>query len=314
MTSARPIFIVGLQGSGTTLLGRLVQDSGLAHNPFRGEGKKFWGNHPPSKPEGHPAGTLYWRHGGQAGHELGSEDALDDVVEVLHDRLAKLLWDGGPAGGRPLVVNHNPYNMVRLPWLRAVFPEAVIVGVARRPLPNVYSIGKRFVPHPGRGRGPDEDGWWGVKPRGWRALLDDDKMVQVARQWTATNHRMLDTSDQLDAFFRYEQVCSGPASVLARIAEVATGQPGPDRLAVPQLSCYDDEYRTGSRLRSRNWPTRRKLRRQLGTRGSLEAGDAQEVEFPPFTARQVNTVIGITAEVEARLATLGRDRAVAGGS
>ena len=304
MTLSPPIFIVGLQGSGTTLLGRLLQETGLGVNPFRGEGKKFWGNHPPSKPEGHPAGTLYWRYGGEAGHELGAEDALDDVVEVLHDRLAALLPDGRPA------VNHNPYNMVRLPWLRAVFPDSVIVGVARRALPNVYSIAKRFVPHPGRGRGPDEDGWWGVKPRGWRALLDQDKVIQVARQWAATNRRMLETSDHLDAFFRYEQVCSTPASVLVDIAELATGQPPRDQLSVPELRCYDDEYRTGSRLRSRNWPTRRKLRQQLGAGGLIESSNGEEVEFPPFTSRQVEEVTRITAEVEMRLSALGKGRAV----
>jgi hypothetical protein len=303
MTALRPIFVVGLQGSGTTLLARLLQDTGLAENPFRGEGKKFWGNYPPSAPEGHPAGTLYWRHGGEAGHELEEEDALDDVVEVLRDRLARLESD------RCLVVNHNPYNMVRLPWLRTVFPEAVILAVARKPVPNVYSIAKRFVPHPGRGRGPDEDGWWGVKPRGWRVLIDEDKVIQIARQWAATNQRMIETSEFVDAVFRYDRVCSDPAGVLREVADHATGNPPDGELPIPELRCYDDEYRTGSRLRSKNWPTRRRLRERQRAGGSLETPENEEVEFPPFTSGQIEAVEFITAEVDTRLLALFQDRA-----
>ena len=67
------------------------------------------------------------------------------------------------------LVLKNPYNTVRVPWLRALLPDAVIAGVVRRPLPNVFSLFKKHVENPHVHRGPEE-GWWGVKPAGWRGL------------------------------------------------------------------------------------------------------------------------------------------------
>jgi hypothetical protein len=96
-------------------------------------------------------------------------------------------------------------------------------------------------------------------------------------------------------------------SILEAIAQRATGNPPQRELPVPELRCYDDEYRTGSRLRSKNWPTRRKLRQQQRARGSLDTSEAEEVEFPPFTSGQIEAIELITAEVEARLSALCSD-------
>jgi hypothetical protein len=68
-----------------------------------------------------------------------------------------------------IIANKNPYNAVRVPWLKCLFPESFIVAMVRQPVANVFSLTKRFVPQQ-RGL-PPEEGWWGVKPAGWRAMV-----------------------------------------------------------------------------------------------------------------------------------------------
>jgi hypothetical protein len=87
-------------------------------------------------------------------------------------------------------------------------------------------------------------------------------------------------------------------------------QPGTPNgeLPIPELRCYDDEYRTGSRLRSKNWPTRRRLRERQRVGGSLATPEDEEVEFPPFTSGQIEAVKLVTVEVESRLSALCQER------
>src|ERR1044072_3405732 len=176
--ASRPILTVGLQKSSTSPLMGLLQDTGIAVNPFRGEGDAFWGNTPPFAPTGFPAGVLYQRHDGEAGHTLGAAEATAEIRATLRQRLAQT-----PASERPLV-NKNPYNTVRVPWLRALFPQALILAVVRAAVPTACSLTKKQGPREGRGLEPGE-GWWGVKPRRWRELRDEDTLAQTARQWAA---------------------------------------------------------------------------------------------------------------------------------
>src|SRR5437763_1100901 len=76
------IIIVGVQKSGTTLLARLLVQSGVCENPFPHEGDEFWGNVPVFAPEAFPVGAIYQRSHGAFGHEIGAEDATDDVRRV----------------------------------------------------------------------------------------------------------------------------------------------------------------------------------------------------------------------------------------
>ena len=280
----RPVLIVGLQKSGTSLLLRLLQDTGIAVNPFRGEGDSFWGNTPPFAPTAFPAGALYQRRGGELGHTLEAADATPEVRAALRERLPR---------AHATIVNKNPYNVVRVPWLRAVLPEALIVAVVRAAVPTSYSLTKKYTPHEQRGQAPDE-GWWGVKPAGWRHLRDDDKLVQSARQWAAVTERLLETATGVDLVVPYPRLCAEPAAVLREIARHATGEA--PRLDVAPVRCFDDEYRRGSRLRSKN--------RYYHELGSLETPASEPIDLPPLDGAQVEIVRGITSETEERLRQL----------
>jgi Sulfotransferase family len=280
------VLVVGLQKSGTSLLMRLLEGTGEFVNPVRFEGKELWGDEPPFSPTGFPAGSFYQRDGGERGHELAAAEATDEVREHLLRTLAE-----APAGGEALVLK-NPYNTVRLPWLRAVLPTARTVAVVRRPLPNVFSLFKKHAENPHVHRGPQE-GWWGVKPAGWRALVDADKVVQAARQWEAVNAKLWADRELVDVLVPYHQLCADPGAFVARIGQVATGSaPGK---AMPALESLDDEYLRGGALESANKVFKRT--------GSLELAGAERADerLEPFTSHQRDVVTRICEPLAAEI-------------
>ena len=91
----------------------------------------------------------------------------------------------------------------------------------RAPVPNVYSLAKKHVPQE-TGR-PPQEGWWGVKPPGWRALVDPDKVAQSARQWAAVNRILAE--DGADLVVGYATLCSDPETVLRSVEAAAARLP-----------------------------------------------------------------------------------------
>ncbi|MCK4793742.1 MAG: sulfotransferase [Desulfobacteraceae bacterium] len=269
------VFIVGLQKSGTSLLFRLLQQTGLTENPFDREGHDFWGDVPPFEPVKFPTGAIYQRSMGERGHEIGSEEATEEVKRVLYQRLERIKDQAA------IMINKNPYNTVRLPWLKSLFPESVIVGVIRKPVSNVYSLMKKYVPHQGRGL-PPQEGWWGVKPRGWRQLVLEEKVVQCARQWCAVNEKLWNDRTFLDLIVRYHELCETPVVNLRRLFEKIDATMLPLTNVQASIRCFDEEYEVGSRLRSKN-----RYYRELG---SLETPDKEVIELPPFPEVDVERI------------------------
>ena len=192
----RLIFIVGLQKSGTTLLLRMLSQCPQVENPFKSEGNDFWGNIPPFTPTEFPAGFIYQRSKGEMGHEISEDDSTPDIFNVLNERLASIAKDPS------IVANKNPYNTVRLPWIKRLFPDSIVVATVRRPIPNVFSLLKKHVPHEDGGLMPEE-GWWGVKPGGWRKLVNENKVIQCSRQWSAVNEKLWNDRKYVDILITY---------------------------------------------------------------------------------------------------------------
>ena len=286
MSESRPVLVVGLQKSGTSLLLRLLSQTRAFRNPVRFEGRELWGDDPPFAPTAFPAGTFYQRAQGENGHELGVAEATDEVREHLRRALAD-----AAKPGKSLVLK-NPYNSVRVPWLRALLPDAVIVGVVRRPLPNVFSLFKKHVENPHVHRGP-EDGWWGVKPAGWRGMVNDDRVVQAARQWAGVNGKLWADRAGVDLLVPYHDLCADPAEFVARVGELAGGEPV--RGDFPPLEALDDEYARGGRLESAN--------RVFKRTGSLDLKGAERDDawLEPFSAAQKAKVVDVCEPVAAEL-------------
>jgi Sulfotransferase family len=286
MSDEPVVLVLGLQKSGTSLLLRLLDGTRGFRNPFRFEGKELWGDDPPFAPEAFPAGTLYQRDGGERGHELGAADATLEVVEHLLSGIA--------ANAKPgkATVLKNPYNTVRVPWLRAALPDAHIVAVVRRPLPNVFSLLKKHTENPHTHRGPEE-GWWGVKPTGWRGMVDDDKVLQGARQWNAVNAKLAADREQVDRIVPYHELTAHPEGFVAEIARATIGDV--PELSFPALHALDDEHERGGPLESAN--------RAFKRTGSLDLAEAERAtdRLEPFSDSQAETVRSVCAETAERL-------------
>ena len=200
----RIIHVAGLQKSGTSLLVRLLENTGMAEflgGRGRTEGGIDWGNRPSFTPTAFPAGVVYQRNSGDEGHEIGAVDATPDTVEYVR-RDVETSLDSLPTG---LGISKCPYSTVRLPWIKAILPGMFVVAVVRKPFSNTFSLLKRFR-HVDGSRGP-EDGWWGVKPCGWREMVSSDKITQIANQWNAVNSKLWQDRRLADRFVRYDILC-----------------------------------------------------------------------------------------------------------
>lgn len=237
------LFIVGLQKSGTTLLNRLLLEQAHVFDaPFKLEGRQFWGDDPPFTPTADPCGLLYQQHQGRQGHTLRATDFNAHDLETLEQRLAMI----EPAA--PVIMNKNPYNTVRIGWLKTMFPQARIVAIIRQPMANVFSLLKKHIPHQHRGLGP-EHGWWGVKPDGWQAVSQRNLIRQIAHQYRLVNQQLMNHLDQVDLLIDYAGLCADPSAVVSQITGWFGFQP---QAAIEAIPNRDHEYRAGGRLLSLN--------------------------------------------------------------
>jgi hypothetical protein len=275
----RIIHVVGLQKSGTSLLVRLLENSGHAcflDGAGKTEGGIDWGQRPSFSPTAWPAGTIYQRTDGEMGHQIDAADATPDICRAMRKQAAEKLTAVPTAFG----ISKVPYDMVRLPWVRAVLPELFIVGIVRHPGPNVYSLWKRFQPD--TGTRPPEDDWWGVKPAHWRELIRDDKVAQIAHQWCRTNLRMWQDRAMLDSFITYDELCAAPATAISSLLSQAARSPVDVAFEHDALPSCDNEYRRGGRLVPR--------RREWVASNDLVLSELQEKQLPPFTSEQMAVV------------------------
>jgi hypothetical protein len=285
----RLILITGLQKSGTSLLLRLlVEHTSVAENPFDGvEGHAFWGNLPSHAPREFPAGTIYASHNGDQGHEIAAAAADQRVRQVLQSRLASFTVR------KPAIVNKSPYHSVRLPWLKAIFPGSFIVAMVRHAVPNIYSLMKKYVRQDERDRPWREDRWYGVKPRDWRSLLSEDLHTQCASQWCCVMRKLWDDRAHIDLLVGYRELCLNPAAVVQRILREACGSEPTCIDGIPRLDCFDDEYRSGASLRSKNEVNR------------LDSIELEPIELPPFSAHEVARIEARCAATQDRFKALG---------
>ncbi len=238
-----PLFVIGLQKSGTTLLNRLlIQQNTLFYSPFKLEGRTFWGDDPPFTPTAIPCGALYQLHKGLHGHALGSDDYRREDQTVL----LKRMFEASQLA--PILINKNPYNSVRIPWLKTMFPDCKIVAIIRHPLANVFSLLKKHTPHKNRGLGP-ESGWWGVKPKGWQNMLDDNLLAQISNQYTAVNNNMLNQREHIDLLVDYSDLCAYPETVITKVAQLYGVELYPE---INPMENRNHEYKEGGRLLSLN--------------------------------------------------------------
>ncbi|MCB0752940.1 MAG: sulfotransferase [Ignavibacteriae bacterium] len=236
------LFVTGFQKSGTSLLNRLLMSQNFIENPFLPEGKFFWGDDPVENPTSQPCGEIYQKHKAKQGHQLYKNDYSDNHKVLLWQRIYEV------SVKQDILMNKNPNLIVRLPWLRRVFPESKVVVMLRKPIPNIYSFSKKLY----NDKQTNPEYWWGVKPNNWQSMIHEDMIVQIVSQWKSVFTSLLKDIDNVDLFIRYDKLCENPLLHLEKVLELAEVDKNRVCLNIEKIKCMDDEYKEGGNIQSNN--------------------------------------------------------------
>ncbi len=182
----RPVFIVSSPRSGSSLLFLTLADAPGAFT-IGGESHALI--------EGVPG--LHPVQRGWASNALTTADATSALGEDLPRRFYATLRDrnGRPPAGRVRMIEKTPKNSLRVPFLDAIFPNAIFVYLYRDPRETLASMIEawrtgRFSTYP---RLPGWSGlpWSLLLVPGWRDLIGRPLPEIVARQWAITTDILL---------------------------------------------------------------------------------------------------------------------------
>lgn len=218
---AAPLIILSAPRSGSTLLFEtLAQSPDLV--TIGGESHRAIESIPALRLDAH----------GFASNRLDARDATPDVVAQIHANFASLLRDRDgrpPLHGPVRLLEKTPKNSLRIPFLRAVWPDARFVVLTRSPQATVASIidawqSGRFVTYPHLPGWP-ESRWSLLLVPGWRDLAGRPVPEIAAQQWARTMDVLLDDLADVprDAvcWLAYEDFIADPAAQIARLCEFA---------------------------------------------------------------------------------------------
>nr|WP_245611691.1 sulfotransferase [Nevskia soli] len=217
---SKPVFIVGVPRSGSTLLFETLAQAGGLYT-FGGEAHELVEGLPQLRPGAEGVGS----------NRL-TEAHVDDAVRAhVHRELnAKLRDRDGRMPGASVVcfLEKTPKNALRIPFFNALFPDARFVFLWRDPRENISSImqawragGWRTYPSLAGWDGP----WSMLVPPGYEALRGQPLEEVAAFQWHRTNEIMLDDLACLPRqrwmSLSYAALLADPAAVTRRICDFA---------------------------------------------------------------------------------------------
>ena len=218
----RPVFIVSLPRSGSTLLFETLS---------RARGVVTIGDESHQLIEGIPSLAPAAR--GFDSNRLVAADADVATACMLRTRFLDNLRDRDghrvDGIGPVRMLEKTPKNALRVPFLRAAFPEARFVYLHRDPRQVIASMIESW--ESGRFRTyPQLPGWRGAAwslllVPGWRDLVDAPLGDIVGHQWATTQRILLDDLDDVPATHRlgvdYAQLLADPEAQVRRICDWA---------------------------------------------------------------------------------------------
>lgn len=113
-----PIILFGNFRSGTTLLQELIS------------------THPDVVSLYEPVGLWLYADPGRDHDEFDETDATDKVKHYIRNEVLKYQQQHG----NRIIVEKTPHNILRIPYVRAIFPEAHFLYIVRNPLSFVSSV------------------------------------------------------------------------------------------------------------------------------------------------------------------------------
>jgi hypothetical protein len=221
----RPVFIVGMGRSGTTLLGRI-----LAAHPdvgFLNEPKAMW--HVVREDE-----DIIGSYAPPPGGRLNL-DAADADPETAERCRALFSWYLRLSHSRR-VVDKYPELVFRSEFVRAIFPDARFLVAVRSPWSTLRSVSGWSRTH-----SDATADWWGVEDSKWKVLwrqavveqpenadlaaldlaAEEDHHVRAAVEWVVTMRRAagLAEADADASLVRYEELAAAPGPETAAILD-----------------------------------------------------------------------------------------------
>jgi hypothetical protein len=225
-----PIFLIGNYRSGTTITQKLI------------------GLHPDVVTWYEPRTLWLYADPARRHDEFGEADATDDVVRYIRRRFLKYQTRHG---GRQVMEN-TPSNVLRVPYVNALFPEAIYLFMTRNPFSCISSMDLKwrrpktlaglrrtisvtppsqlhyyagdFIRHVILKRVFKKKivGIYGPRYNGIDRDLDNDSRLKVvARQWARCNGKAREDLSRLGTgrvlSFRYEDLIRDPGPMVRRI-------------------------------------------------------------------------------------------------
>jgi uncharacterized protein (TIGR03032 family) len=119
------------------------------------------------------------------------------------------------------MLEKTPKNALRIPFLKAAFPDALFIYLYRDPRATISSMldawrSGRFVTYP-------EQKWSLLLVPGWQEIVDQPLNELVARQWETATRIMLDDLEALPAdswcIASYDRLIADPQKEIERLCE-----------------------------------------------------------------------------------------------
>ncbi|MEC4983954.1 MAG: sulfotransferase [Oscillatoria sp. PMC 1068.18] len=224
----KPIFIVSAPRAGSTLLFETLSQfpelwtiGGESHDLIEGI------------PALHPSTHNY------NSNRLTEADAQPEVCEILPKRFVRQLRDrlqqaylDLPLPERPSKIRFlekTPKNVLRIPFLKAAFPEALFIYLYRDPRQNISSLldgwrSRRFVSYRNL-PGWDYQEWSFFLPPNWSSLQTSSIVEIAAYQWKTANSYILDDLNNLPrsswCLVRYSDLVQQPKQTITKISNFA---------------------------------------------------------------------------------------------
>jgi len=226
----KPLFVLGMGRSGTTILGLIL--SMHREVGFLNEPKALW--HTVRRDED----VIGNYSCGKGRYRLLAADASADVVRAAHRLFGAYL----ALTGSSRVVDKYPELIFRVPFIKAIFPDALFLIVIRNGMDTVASIERWSRDHRMHTQGEVHD-WWGVNRQKWKLMREQlvladgglnsiqDLVPYLSRQsdmaaveWIVTmrealRHRGRGSGDML--FLKYEDLVAAPRLMLRQVGNFA---------------------------------------------------------------------------------------------